>query len=115
MWEQLRRTDLERAKQKLAELRNITLRRHEEELKQIDAEDAEIETLERMISALKNKYLNPGLTSSQSITATDEKPNRAAPAEESRFPEARPYTSSTEIQPQASPNFGIPLRKFVRR
>jgi hypothetical protein len=45
MWEQLRQTDLERAKQKVGELRVLTLRRHEEEMKQLDADQAELETL----------------------------------------------------------------------
>ena len=60
MWEQLRRTDIERAKQKLAELRRITLRRHEDELKQLDTDEAEIETLARLAAAVIEKYLNGG-------------------------------------------------------
>jgi hypothetical protein len=54
----LRRTDVERAKQKLAELRRITLRRHEQELKQLDADDAEIETLAPLVAAVTEKYLS---------------------------------------------------------
>ena len=47
MWDQLRRADLELAQRKLAELRTITLRRHEEELKRIDADEVGVETLAR--------------------------------------------------------------------
>ena len=51
MWEQLNRTDIDHAKQKLLEFRAITLRRHEEELKQLDADEAELERwLEKQLS-----------------------------------------------------------------
>ena len=56
MWE-LRRADLELVKQKLAELRSITLRRHEKELKQLEADQAEIDTLARLAAAVTEKYL----------------------------------------------------------
>jgi len=32
MWDELKRTDVELARQKIAELRSITLRRHEDEI-----------------------------------------------------------------------------------
>ena len=37
MWDELKRTDVKLAMQKLAELRNVTLQRHAEELKQLDS------------------------------------------------------------------------------
>jgi hypothetical protein len=43
MWNELKRTDVELARQKLAEFRSITLRRHEDEIKQLDADEAEID------------------------------------------------------------------------
>ena len=57
MWDQLRQADVELAKQKLAELRSITLKQQEEELKQLDADEADIETLARLAEALAAKYL----------------------------------------------------------
>ena len=53
MWEQLTQTDVKLAREKLAELRNVTLKKHEEELKQLEADEADIETLARLADAFK--------------------------------------------------------------
>ena len=45
MWEQLTPADIERAKAQAATLRRETLNRHAEELRSLDADDAEIENL----------------------------------------------------------------------
>jgi len=113
MWEQLTRTDIERAKQKLAELRRITLRRQEEELKEIDAEEAEIETLERLAAAVAAKYLNPASTPSQATA--EERPAPAALVEQSPEMQSGSVAPEIEVQQGMSPNFGIPLRRFVQR
>ena len=114
MWEQLTRTDIERAKQKLLELRAITLRRHEEELKQLEADEAELETLERVAAATTAKYLNGGRTPSETTAAPEESPVPAALNEQPSRPEAQPEPH-VQVQQSVSPNFGIPLQKFVRR
>src|SRR5262249_60548423 len=98
MWEQLTRTDIERAKQKLAELRNITLRRQEEEIKEIDAEEAEVETLERLAAAVAAKSLHPGSPPSQATAPAEESPAPAALVEQS--PEVRPGSVVPEIEAQ---------------
>ena len=58
MWDELKRTDVELARQKIAELRSITLRRHEDEIKELDADEAEIDMLARLAEAITEKYLN---------------------------------------------------------
>jgi hypothetical protein len=111
MWEQLRRSDVERAKQKLAELRIITLRRHEEELKQLDTDEAEIETLARLAAAVTEKYLNGGTHSEEDATP-------AGAVEGAVHPEVQPETippPNLRTQQQVSPNFGTPLRRLVNR
>ena len=55
MWE-LKRADLELARQKLAELRSITLRRHAEEMRQLDDDEAHIDTLVRLAMAFVEKH-----------------------------------------------------------
>jgi hypothetical protein len=115
MWEQLNRTDIEHARQKLLELRAITLRRHEEELKQLDADEAELETLERLLAVVTAKYLNPGRTPSLAVAPAEESPVPAALAEEPPRPEAHSDAASPQMEQSVSPNFGIPLRRFVRR
>jgi hypothetical protein len=44
MWDQLTPMDLQRARDRLAALRTVTLNRHVEEVKRLDIEQAEIET-----------------------------------------------------------------------
>jgi hypothetical protein len=110
MWEQLRRTDIERAQQKLAELRSITLRRHEEELKQLDTDEAEIETLARLAAAVTEKYLNGGTHTDKNATPVE--------VEDADGPESQSEgisPPSLRIQQQVSPNFGTPLRRLVNR
>ena len=55
MWE-LKRADLERARQKLAELRSITLHRHAEELKQLADDEADLDRLMRLAAAFTERY-----------------------------------------------------------
>src|SRR5215467_3722864 len=86
MWDQIKRTDVELARQKLAELRNMTLQRHAEELKQLDAEDAEIDTLARLASSITEKYLN-----------------RRSPADEEPSPGAVTAAGPTIEQEQSTP------------
>ena len=111
MWEQLRRTDVERAMQKLAELRSITLRRHEEELQQLDADEAEIETLARLAAAVTEKYLSGGTHQNEDSTPVGAVQGAGGPEIQ---PEMIP-PQSLRIQQQVSPNFGTPLRRLVNR
>jgi hypothetical protein len=111
MWNELKRTDVELARQKLAELRSITLRRHEDEIKQLDADDAEIHTLARLAEAVAAKYLN-------GRTHSDEPVDASSVAHETMHPEASPEPvtpPNLDIKQNVSPNFGSPLRRCVRR
>ena len=118
MWE-LKRTDLERAKQRLLALRTITLQRHAEEINQLDTDQAEIETLERLAAAVAQKYLNSETAAAEPTTPTETEP--PSTAEVSKPPGAAvqpaPDVSSPplEVTQQVSPNFRSPLRRFVRR
>jgi hypothetical protein len=58
MWDQLRRNDVELAKKNLAELRISTVKKHQEELKQLEADEADLETLARLAAVITTKYLN---------------------------------------------------------
>ena len=59
MWNELSRSDIERVRGQLQTRRSEMLARHAEELKALEAETAEIETLERAIGAFMRK-LNIG-------------------------------------------------------
>ena len=109
MWDQVKRTDVELARQKLVELRNMTLERHAEELKQLDADEIEIETLGRLVEGFTEKYLN-------GRTRTAEEPTPAIQdAAASRIEQEEAHPAILEVSQNVSPNFGGPLRRLVGR
>jgi hypothetical protein len=111
MWDEIKRTDVELARKKLGELRSVTLQRHAEELKQLDADEAEIDTLVRLANTIAEKYLNGD-------THTDEGSTAASAIHEATAPMIKQEKSSPAIlegSQNVSPNFGSPLRRLVRR
>jgi hypothetical protein len=56
VWDKLTRADVERAKQGLVTRRSELLARHAEELKSLDAEQTEIDVIERAIGAFASKF-----------------------------------------------------------
>ena len=109
MWDELKRTDVELAMQKLAELRNVTLQRHAEELKQLDSDEAEVDMLERLLEGFANKYLNSGTQSDEQASSAEDVAMRPETERE------EPTPAILEVRQNVSPNFGSPLRRFVRR
>jgi hypothetical protein len=86
-----------------------TLSGHAEELKALDANQAEIETFERLVAAFAKKHLSPPpTTASEEPTAADEVGAPATPEGRRNVP------SPIQIVPPPSLNFGEPLRRFVR-
>jgi hypothetical protein len=60
MWDQLKPSDIERAKQDLVTRRNEMLARHAEELRGLDADHAELDGLEQAITAFLQKFSATG-------------------------------------------------------
>ena len=56
MWKKLTPDDVERAKQELIRQRAETLARYAEELKSLDAQDAEVAALEQAINTFIKKF-----------------------------------------------------------
>src|SRR5207248_4775374 len=83
MWDELKRTDVELSRQKIAELRSIMLRRHEDEIKELEADEAEIDMLARLAEAITEKYLN-------GRTHSDEPIDTSSVADDTMHPEAPP-------------------------
>jgi hypothetical protein len=108
MWDQLTPADIERVKQRLATERIETLTRHAEELKALDADQAEIETFDRLVAAFAKKHLPPPTTTSEEPTVEVEV---GAPASSEV---RRNVPAPIQIVHPPSPNFGVPLRRFVR-
>ena len=111
MWDELKRADVELAKQKLAELRSLTLRRHAEQLKHLDSDETEIDMLARLADAITEKYLNGRAHTDGEPTPSDAIQDTASPGIEHE--ESPPAV--LEVSQSGSPNFGGPLRRLVRR
>lgn len=60
-WDQLTPSDIERAKHELGVRRAEMLARHAEELKALEGDQAQIETLEQAIAAFAQKFAQPGV------------------------------------------------------
>ncbi len=59
MWDQLTPSDIERAKSEIGERRAEMLARHAEELKGLDADQSQLETLELAIASFLRKFNAP--------------------------------------------------------
>jgi hypothetical protein len=119
MWDQLTPMDLQRARDRLAALRTVTLNRHVEEVKRLDIEQAEIEALERLAASFAQRYMNSAAapqptTESQPAVAVVADKDTSEPAR-SEVPWASP-SPDLPVHHHASPNFGTPprLRRFVQ-
>jgi hypothetical protein len=65
MWNTLSQVDLESAKQRLKSQREEMLRRHAEELRALESDQAETETLDQLIGAFATKFMNERKSSFQ--------------------------------------------------
>ena len=68
MWETISRADIASAKAQLRARREELIRRHGEELRAMEQDQGEIETLEKLISAFATKYT---MASSQENSESD--------------------------------------------
>lgn len=113
MWEQLTPADIERAKAQAAELRRETLRKHAEELSALDTDEAELETLERLIAGFSKKYMGnldaalPNATTEALIADATNVVLPDAQANDEIPPRLR-------VQHEISPNFSLPVRRVMR-
>ena len=117
MWDHLTPADIERVKHRLAVSRAEMLSRHAEELKELDAQQEDLEALERLVRGFAEKYLASDTTSSVA-DAMSKQPALLAdpghsPASEMQQHEAA--SGGLQVRQQISPNFGTPprLRRFV--
>ena len=63
MWDLLKKTDIEQAKQELELRRAETLRRHAEECQILDADQVELETLNHLVDIFTQKFPKPMILS----------------------------------------------------
>jgi len=59
MWEQITKADLERAKTQLSLKRADTLRRHAEEIAELDAQLQDIERFDGIVAAFFEEHMSP--------------------------------------------------------
>ena len=107
MWEQLTPADIQRARARAAALRCEMLDRHAEELRTLDADEAEIEALERFVIVFSERYLNAATESGSAPAEDPEAPAHSDPEEHAGAPRL-------QVHQQVSPNFGSPVRRWLR-
>jgi hypothetical protein len=119
MWDHLTPADIERVKHRLAVSRAEMLSRHAEELKELDAQQDELEALERLVSGFAQKYLASDTASSNDAWISKQT-NGPVPADlaHNPAPETHQHDVSSgglQVRQQISPNFATPprLRRFV--
>jgi hypothetical protein len=78
MWDALSHADLEGARQQIQDRRQEMLRRHAEELAALERDQLEIETLDQLIRAFLNKFIDatapsaePGTSEEKSVDKED--------------------------------------------
>src|SRR5260370_23017732 len=69
MWDHLKKTDIELARQGLKLRRAEILRRHAEEGQKLDADRLELETLYRLVDVFVEKFAKPTIVSHPPIVA----------------------------------------------
>jgi hypothetical protein len=108
MWEQLTPADIQRARARAAALRGETLNRHAEELRILDAKEAEIEDLERLVIAFSERYLKSAKEVGSPVPEA---------IEEARSPDLQQHAGppQLEIRQQISPNRFFPVRRLLSR
>jgi hypothetical protein len=108
MWKQLTPADIQRARARAAALRREILIRHAEELRTLDANEAEIETLERFIIGFSERYLNASNGAGSAPADHIDVPNQSNSEQHTGPPRLEAYQ-------QNRPNFGGPMRRWLRR
>jgi hypothetical protein len=115
MWKQLTPADIERVKHRLAVSRAETLSRHAEELKALDAQQDEVESLERLLTTFAQKYL---AASSPIVSALEQSTPMVEPIAvgfSDLEVQQKAVSVGLQVRQQVSPNFEAPprLRRFM--
>jgi len=108
MWERLTPADVDHARNRLATSRAEMLRRHAAELNALDAQQDEVETLERLMAAFAKKYLSSDIAASMPAADADEGAAKQVQQKENSM--------DLRVQQEISPSFGTPprLRRLIR-
>jgi hypothetical protein len=72
MWNNITPADFEEAKEELQLRREETLRKHAEEISVLDAEQADVETLDRMVTEFAEKFKIAAISSSETSGAEEQ-------------------------------------------
>ena len=118
MWERLTPTDIQQARERLALQRADLLRRHAEELKSLDTERDDIESLERLIGSFTQKYVKSAAAHGEPAHHAEARPVAPAP-NPIEVPAAKVQQGGIPVDLQVrqygSPNGETPprLRRFL--
>ena len=95
MWHNVTRADFDQAQEQLKLRREETLRRHAEEISVMDAEQAEVETLDRMVAEFARKFK----IAASSVAEAQTMPGAATEGSTGPTAAAPPYTSVAQVWP----------------
>ena len=100
MWHNVTRADLDQAKEQVKLRREETLRRHAEEISVLDAERADVETLDRMVAEFSRKF-KIAVSSPSNSSAAEEQARFGGANEGSNDPTAPAprYPSAAQVWP----------------
>src|SRR2546421_2470880 len=93
MWEQITQADIEQARTELNLRRAETLRRHAEEIEDLDAHLQDIERFEHVVAAFVEQYMSPETVSA--VSGGEPPPSNAPPLD-------------LHVAHQGSPGLAIP-------
>jgi hypothetical protein len=102
MWEQITKADIQRTRTELSVKRAETVRRHAEELSDLDAQLQDIGQFEGIVAAFFEEYMSPERAASAS---EEEPPASGTPGEQPNVPHIGVYSAD-----QVSPGTAVPPR-----
>ena len=100
MWNNITPEDFEQAREQLELRREETLRKHAEEISALDAEQTDVETLDRMVTEFSRKFKIAAVSSPE--TSGVEEPAMPSDTEEESTDSTQPaplYLSAHQIWP----------------
>lgn len=120
MWHQITPADIQKARDQLQLRRTEMLRRHAEELKDLDAQLHDVQAFEGILAAFIEEYMTPGTAPTERTAAASGEQARPAATPDANQPliDAQPTPPSLdlEIRQHVSPVFDHPPRlRFLGR
>ena len=107
MWDVLKPTDIEEAQRQLNARRADVLRRQAEELASLEADEADLEALDRLAAAFASKFKSPAASAVPAIAVSKKPGLPVAPPPQPVSPRPQPRQSHSEKRNLSGTNFEV--------